>query len=61
MDSDEVRTEWEFRFELCGNTTGQLIPRSKCDELLDLIVAWAESNNLGIGGGYAPFTADDSE
>ena len=60
MSSDEL-VEWEFRFGLCGSKEGQLIPREKCDELLDVIVSWAEANSLGIGGGYRPFEPDEPD
>jgi hypothetical protein len=61
MPPDDELTEWDFHFGLCGNKASRLIPRSKCDELLDLIIEWAESNDLGIGGGYGPFKDVDSE
>ena len=61
MIPDDELAEWEFRFGLCGNEMGQMIPRSKCDELLDVIIEWAEANDLGIGGGFRPFKADDAE
>lgn len=61
MPPADSLTEWSFHFGLCGNETGQLIPRTKCEELLDLIIEWAESNDLGIGGGYGPFPIDGPE
>ena len=61
MNTDDELTEWEFGFGLCGNETGQMIPRSKCEELWDMIIEWAEANNLGIGGSYKPFKKDDED
>jgi hypothetical protein len=46
--------EWEFTFGLCSQDERR-IPSSKCDELLDLVINWAEKNECGIGGGYHPF------
>ncbi len=49
--------EWKFDFGLCAPIAGQLIPNSQCEELLDLIIDWAEKNKLSIGGGYREFPA----
>jgi len=51
--------EWHFDFGLCATKSNQLIPISKCEELLDLIIEWAEKNELGVGGGYREFTEDE--
>ena len=51
--------EWKFSFGLCVTKTNETIPRSKCDELLDLIIQWAETNNLGVGGGYQEFNKEE--
>ncbi len=58
MDEQQLE-EWEFSFGLCAQVEG-LIPSSKCNELLDLIVDWAEKNGFGIGGGFGPFSESDS-
>jgi hypothetical protein len=50
--------EWHFDFGLC-TPDSSLIPESKCEELLDLIVDWAEQNGYGVGGGYRPFADSD--
>ncbi len=51
--------EWHFDFGLCATNPNQLITDSQCEELLDLIVEWAEKNELGIGGGYREYTKDE--
>ena len=51
--------EWHFDFGLQAMKPDQLIPESKCDELLDVIIAWAEKNDLGIGGGYTTFSEEE--
>ena len=50
--------EWHFDFGLC-TPDDSLIPASKCDELLDLIIDWAEKNGYGIGGGFRAFAETD--
>ena len=52
---EQAFEEWHFDFGLHAPEPGQLVPASKCDELLDLIIQWAEENRLCIGGGYRPF------
>jgi hypothetical protein len=56
--SELERKEWHFDFGLCATNPTQLIPTSKCEELLDLIIEWAERNNLGIGGGFREYKED---
>ena len=52
---DEQRLEeWDFHFGLCAQEAG-VIPESKCDELLDMIIDWAEKHGYGVGGGFRPF------
>ena len=51
--------EWHFDFGLCTTNPNQLISDIKCKELLDVIIEWAEKNNLGIGGGYREFTEEE--
>ena len=51
--------EWNFNFGLYTNNSSDLIPDSKCEELFDIIIAWAEANNLSLGGGYGEFKKDD--
>ena len=53
-------TEWHFDFGLCATSPDQLISDVKCEELLNLIIEWAENNDLGIGGGYREYTEQDS-
>ncbi len=59
--STEGLQEWRFRFGLCATRDGQLISRSKCDELMDVIVNWAEANDLGVGGGYRGFSDEEKK
>jgi len=51
--------EWHFDFGLYATNPNQLIPDSKCEELLDLIVEWAEKNELEVGGGYREYTKNN--
>ena len=51
--------EWHFDFGLYTTNPNQLISDIKCKELLDVIIEWAEKNNLGIGGGYREFTEEE--
>jgi hypothetical protein len=50
--------EWHFDFGLCAQD-GNSIAHSECDELLDLIIDWAEQHGYGIGGGFRPFGESD--
>jgi hypothetical protein len=50
--------EWHFEFGLCGQDN-RLIAQSDCEELLDVIIDWAEQHGYCIGGGFGPFA--DSE
>lgn len=56
--AERALEEWNFSFGLCAQNAGE-IPLSKCDELLDLIIAWAEKHGYGVGGGFRPFTEAD--
>ena len=47
--------EWKFDFGLCATKANQMIPNSQCEELLGLIIEWAEEKELGVGGGYREF------
>jgi len=50
--NEKKRDEWHFDFGLCATKSKQFISESQCNELLDLIVRWAENNDLSVGGGY---------
>jgi hypothetical protein len=50
--------EWHFDFGLCSQDE-KLIAQSECDELLDVIIDWAEQRGYGIGGGFRPFEQTD--
>jgi hypothetical protein len=39
--SEQQLDEWHFDFGLCAQDD-RLIPESKCGELLELIIEWAE-------------------
>jgi hypothetical protein len=59
MDERQL-DEWHFQFGLCAQDE-RLIPQSKCDELLDTIIDWAEANGYGVGGGFAPFDPEPDD
>lgn len=46
--------EWLFKFGLYNPDGLSEIPESACQELMDLIIDWAEDRKLHIGGGYKP-------
>lgn len=58
MIHDELE-EWHFDFGLCATKDNQMLPRSKCEELQNVIIKWAESNELGVGGGYREYAEKD--
>ena len=37
----------------------RLVSEEKCDRFLDAIIEYADKNNLGIGGGFRPFTEEE--
>lgn len=51
--------EWHFDFGLMATGT-EPIPEAACEDLWDVIIAWAEARGLGIGGGYRPFEDEPS-
>jgi hypothetical protein len=51
--------EWAFEFGLCANKPHQLVAYAKAEELMNLIVRWAEDNDLGIGGGFRRYDPDE--
>lgn len=55
------QTDWEFAFVLNNQMTEAKIPPQKCEELLDVIIDWAEKNGYGIGGSFGPCEADPEE
>ena len=56
--SETKLEEWHFDFGLCGQDT-KLVSQSDCEQLLDIIIDWAEEHGYGIGGGFRPFTESD--
>jgi hypothetical protein len=51
--------EWHFDFGLYRQD-GKLVAQSECDQLLDVIIDWAEEHGYCIGGGFAPFAESES-
>jgi hypothetical protein len=49
------KNEWHFDFGLCATRPDQTVSSAQCEELLSLIVQWAERNNLGVGGGFREY------
>jgi hypothetical protein len=58
---DDRLSEWHFDFGLYATRKNQVITQRDCDELLKLIVKWAEAKSLLIGGGYRQFEQDEGE
>ncbi|MBW3542572.1 MAG: hypothetical protein KY476_20100 [Planctomycetes bacterium] len=44
---------WLFDFAL-ESETGEPVAAERAEQLLDMIVAWAEERQLQVGGGYRP-------
>lgn len=51
--------EWSFQFILQSSDGESPVPEARCNELLDLIIAWAELSQLAIGGGYEKHRNDE--
>lgn len=47
----DERDEWCFDFHV---TSSRLIISAEAEKLMDEVLVWAESHQLGIGGGYGP-------
>ena len=58
MSRETKLEEWHFDFGLSAQDW-KPISQSECDELLDVIIDWAEEHGFAIGGGFRPF--DDSD
>jgi hypothetical protein len=56
--SETKLQEWHFDFGLCGQDE-KLVAQCDCDQLLDMIIDWAEEHGYCIGGGFAPFAEAD--
>jgi hypothetical protein len=50
--------EWHFDFGLCGQDA-KFVSQSDCEQLLDIIIDWAEEHGYSIGGGFGPFAESD--
>lgn len=48
--------EWNFSFGLMSSGAVVDISTEDCDELMNLVIDWAEKKGYGIGGGYREFT-----
>ena len=57
---DKKLVEWHFDFGLCATKSDRLVSTSDCEELLEIIVTWAERHGFGIGGGYREFAAAET-
>ena len=51
MDDIDAEEVWQFNFFLEPAAKAN-VERAKADELMNLIIAWAEANDCQIGGGY---------
>ena len=59
--AENEQKEWYFEFRVYPEDSDLLIPESKCEELLNLMIDWAEENGYGIGGHYREFEGEDQE
>lgn len=50
--------EWHFDFGLFAQDRNP-VPQSDCDQLMDVIIDWAEQHGYCIGGGFRPFDKSD--
>ena len=55
---DEPQQAWLFRFGL-ERRDGERFPHQVAEELMAVIVAWAEARGLQVGGGFAPPPPDE--
>ena len=55
---DTKLEEWHFDFGLYSQDRSP-VAQSHCDELLDVIIGWAEQHGFCIGGGFGPFSEPD--
>jgi hypothetical protein len=51
VERPQALDEWEFAFDV---TAPEPIPFEAIDALMDAIILWAESNDLGVGGSFSP-------
>ena len=52
--------EWHFDFGLCSQENG-LVAQSDCEQLLGVIIDWAEQHGYCIGGSFGPFVEPDKD
>ena len=52
LKKNNIKEEvWLFNFALEGEALGK-IERKKAEELMEVIIEWAENNGCQVGGGY---------
>ena len=51
--------DWHFDFGLAPQQALQTIPYSDAEELMEVIISWAEGKGYGVGGGFRPFDESD--
>lgn len=51
---------WRFRFGLCVQGDGLLIPESQANELRERLRGWCESREMSFAGGFRAFTPAES-
>jgi len=56
----DAEKSWVFRFSLEAQN-GSMVPYSRAEELIDMIIEWVEARNLQIGRGIAPSHAGGIE
>lgn len=50
--------EWNFNFGIYANDDS-MISSEKCEELMNNIVTWVETNNFSCGGGFSVYPEND--
>ena len=53
-DQQSCEKEWHFDFGIYANDDC-CIDAAKCEELMDMIVKWAEEHDMSCGGGFARY------
>ena len=52
---------WRFRFGLCVQPPGRLIPESQATELWELLRDWCRVRDLNFVGQFGPFEPSDDD
>jgi len=50
VDNLDLEREWRFKFGLCIQQEGHLIPITLAQELFDLIIGWCQTRCYGLTG-----------